>query len=156
MLEKSLLEMMCWMLKWIVWGEGGLPSPGILTPVTCTSVREASGGTASGCCFSGSVQKGVDCFPWTGWPLAGPSITDCLSTLECKEDKYLICLIICFIHFCPAVLWCILFYRGTDKKAHCFPLLCKICPSIHETLLWFWCCSLLLSTPSPAVGQPPP
>jgi len=39
------------MLERVVWGEGGLSSPGILTPVRCTSVWAGSGGAASGCFF---------------------------------------------------------------------------------------------------------
>lgn len=54
---------MCGMLKWIVWGEGGLSSPGILTLVRCTSVWDGSGGDASGCFFLALCRKELTAFP---------------------------------------------------------------------------------------------
>lgn len=64
---------MCWMLEWIVWGEGGLSSPGILTQFNAHLFGMVQVELLKAVFFSVFVQRGFDRFSWTSWPLAEPS-----------------------------------------------------------------------------------
>lgn len=149
---------MCWMLEWIVWGEGGLSSPGILTRLDAHLFGMVQVELLKAVFFfSGFVHRGFDCFSWTSWPLAGPS-TNSLSQHTGVQRRqifnlpnYLLCSFLShrpLISSLPPVT--------QIRKFSAFPCLHKICLSIHQTLLWFWHCFLLPSSPSPAAGLPQP